>query len=170
MATVAALVVVALKWALMGRYSAGERPLWSRFVWRTELVSAMHENLADPLLNEPLKGTPFVAWFFRALGASIGRRPYMGTTQLTEYDLVRIGDDVCVNEDATLQTHLFEDRVMKMSSIRIGDKCTIGSQSIVLYGARMESGSTLGHLSLLMKGEALPERTRWEGSPAALAR
>jgi carbonic anhydrase/acetyltransferase-like protein (isoleucine patch superfamily) len=55
---------------------------------------------------------------------------------------------------------------MKMSSIRIGDCSTVGSQAVVLYDARIGEGAKLGPLSLLMKGESLPAWTRWEGSPA----
>jgi non-ribosomal peptide synthetase-like protein len=90
----------------------------------------------------------------------------METTALTEFDLIEVGDDVALNQDCTLQTHLFEDRIMKMSHIRIGDNCTVGARAIVLYDSAMESGSRLGDLSLLMKGESLPAQTHWEGSPA----
>jgi non-ribosomal peptide synthetase-like protein len=162
----ATLAVVVLKWLLMGRFQSGERPLWCRFVWCNELVTAMHENLAEPLFNSVLEGTPYAAWFFRLLGAKIGRRVYIGTSCFTEYDLVEIGDSVCLNDDCTLQTHLFEDRVMKMSAIRIEAGCTVGPNSVVLYDTHMKTGSTLAGLSLLMKGETLPARTYWEGSPA----
>lgn len=165
----AALLVVGLKWAVVGRFRAGEHPLWSSFVWRTELVTAMHENLADPFFNQLLRGTPFAAWFFRALGAKIGRRVHLGTTQLTEYDLVTVGDDACIGEDATLQTHLFEDRVMKVARVSIGERCTVGAQSIVLYDTTMEAGARLAPLSLLMKGETLPRESAWAGSPARAA-
>lgn len=165
-----ACAVVAAKWALVGRYREGERPLWSSFVWRTELVAALHENLADPLFNELLKGTPFLPWFFRAMGAKIGRRVLMATTQLTEYDLVRVDDDACLDSDCTLQTHLFEDRVMKMSTVHVGARCTVGAESVVLYGTSMAPGSTLAPLSLLMKGESLPADTRWAGIPAIAER
>ncbi len=158
--------LIALKWSLMGRYRPGERPLWSTFVWRNELVNAVHEHLSNDWFVGILKGTPFICWVFRALGARIGRRVYLETTDLTEHDLVRLGDDVCVNADATLQTHLFEDRVMKMSTVEVGDRCTIGGLSLVLYDTRMEPDSNLNSLSLLMKGETLPAGTRWEGIPA----
>jgi len=163
---VAALFVIGTKWLLMGRYRPAEKPLWSGFVWRTELITALHENLVDPLLNEIVMGTPFATWFYRGLGAIIGKRVYLGTSYFTEYDLVEIGDDSCVNEDATIQTHLFEDRVMKMSRIRIGDRCTVGASAVVLYDSVMRDGSSLGPLSLLMKGETLPAASSWEGSPA----
>ena len=167
---VAALIVIAMKWTVIGRYRAGERPLWSTFVWRTELVTAMHENLADPFFNELLRGTPFAAWFFRALGAKIGRGVYMGTTRLTEYDLITVGDGACLNDECTLQTHLFEDRVMKVSSVTIGDRCSVGAESVILYDTQMEPRSRLAPLSLMMKGETLPSCSRWEGSPARPAR
>lgn len=162
----AALFVAAMKWLLMGRYRPAEKPLWSGFVWRTELVTALHENLADPLFNQMLMGTPLAPWYYRALGARIGKRAWLGSSHFTEYDLVEIGDDVCIDEEATIQTHLFEDRVMKMSRIRIGDRCTVGPGAVVLYDSTMRDGARLGPLSLLMKGEMLPAASSWQGSPA----
>jgi non-ribosomal peptide synthetase-like protein len=162
----AAGFVIAAKWLLMGRYLPGEKPLWSPFVWRTELLTALHENVADGFLVDMLCGTPWVCWFFRLLGARIGRRVFLDTTCLTEFDLIRIGDDAAINAASTLQTHLFEDRVMKMSTIDIGPRCTVGTASVVLYDSAMSADSRLGDLSLLMKGETLPAGTQWQGSPA----
>jgi non-ribosomal peptide synthetase-like protein len=163
---VAVLFAIAMKWLLVARYRPGEQPLWSDFVWRSELATSLRENLADLYLLDILRGTPFLAPFFRLLGTRIGRRVYMDTTDITEFDLVHIGDDVALNRFCTIQTHLFEDRVMKMSTIDIGDRCSVGAMSLVLYDTTMEEGSSLGNLSLLMKGEVLPAGTAWEGSPA----
>jgi non-ribosomal peptide synthetase-like protein len=90
----------------------------------------------------------------------------METTDISEFDLVRIGDEAALNADCTIQTHLFEDRVMKMSNIDIGPRCKVGAGSLVLYDTRLEEGAALGDLSLLMKGETLPAWTSWEGIPA----
>jgi non-ribosomal peptide synthetase-like protein len=163
----ATLFSAALKWLLMGRYRPCERPLWSVFVWKTELVTSLRENLADLYLLDVLKGTPFLALCFRLFGTKVGRRVYLETTDLTEFDLVRIGDDAALNRDCTIQTHLFEDRVMKMSTIDIGPRCSVGAVSLVLYDTMMGDGSVLGGLSLLMKGEVLPAGTAWEGVPAS---
>ena len=52
--------------------------------------------------------------FFRLMGCKIGKRVFTDTTDHSqEFDLVSIGDDAALNEDVGLQTHLFEDRVMK---------------------------------------------------------
>jgi non-ribosomal peptide synthetase-like protein len=162
--------VVLLKWLVMGRYKPTTQPLWSTFVWRTELITATYENLAVSNLLEPLRGTPWLPAYLRLLGCTIGRRCYMDTTDVTEYDLVKIGDDVALNDFAGLQTHLFEDRVMKVSGVKVGDRATIGSYAIVLYDAEIGEDAQLGDLSVVMKGETLPAGTSWEGSPARLAR
>ncbi len=169
-ALAAGAFVIMLKWLVIGRYKPTTRPLWSVFVWRTELVTSTYENLVVPLLLEPLRGTPYINIFLRLMGCKIGKRVYTDTTDITEHDLVSIGDDVALNENAGLQTHLFEDRVMKVSSIQIGHRATVGSLAIVLYDSLMQNDSQLGDLSVLMKGEALPVGTAWEGSPAQPAR
>lgn len=157
---------IVLKWLLIGRYKAAEHPLWSHFVWRTELMAAVHEHLAMPALGGMLIGTPFLPWYFRLLGARIGRRCCLETPYLTEFDLVHLGNDVTLGYQADPQTHLFEDRVMKMSTVTIGDNCSVGPLAVVLYDAEMKPGSRLDGHSLLMKGETLPPYTRWHGSPA----
>jgi non-ribosomal peptide synthetase-like protein len=161
----AALVMIGFKWLMMGFYRPCERPLWSPFVWRTEVVTSLLDNFASPFFLDLLVGTPYICWFFRLLGAKIGKRVYLDTTEMTEFDLVQIGNDVSVNLDCTLQTHLFEDRVMKMSHIRVGDGCNLGAMSLVLYDSEIHAGTTVGDLSLVMKGETLPAGSAWTGIP-----
>ena len=165
----AVAIVVAAKWILIGTYKPGEYPLWSCFVWRTELLTALHEHLADPFLVRLVLGTPLAPWFFRLLGAKIGKRVFMDTTSLTEFDLITIGDDVCLNQDSVVQTHLFEDREMKTDRIAIGDGVSVGSRAIVLYDSAVHAGTTLDDLSLVMRGESLPADGTFRGVPARRA-
>ena len=71
-----------------------------------------------------------------------------------------------VGTEVSLQTHLFEDRVMKMSAVTVKAGATIGTRAIVLYDTVVGDGVSLGPLSLLMKGEQLTPGTRWHGIPA----
>ena len=66
------------------------------------------------------------------------------------------------------KTHLFEDRILKSSHVRIGDGCSVGNMSVVLYDTHMERGASIGPLSLLMKGETLSAQTRWIGIPTGM--
>lgn len=169
-AAAAGAFVVFLKWLVIGRYRPAVLPLWNRFVWCSELVTSTYENLAVPLVCELLKGTPFLPMYWRLLGAKFGRRVFCDTTDITEFDMVSVGDDTSLNWECGLQTHLFEDRVMKISTVRVGASCSVGSLAIALYDSEMQEGATLEGLSILMKGETLPPRTSWIGSPARKCR
>lgn len=85
-------------------------------------------------------------------------------TDIAEHDLVRIGDEVALNEYSGLQPHLFEDRVMKVGGVAVADRAVIGSYAIVLYDVEIGEEPSSGNLSVVMKGETLPARTSWEGS------
>jgi non-ribosomal peptide synthetase-like protein len=158
---------ILLKWLLIGRYRAGEKPLWCGFIWLTELVTGVYSNLCVAFFLELLRGTPFIVWPLRGLGMKIGRRCYLDSTWFSEFDLNEIGDEVALNGNACPLTHLFEGRVMKLGRIRIGDRCTLGAESAMQYDTEIEAGSSLGDLSLLMKGDVLPGGTHWHGIPAA---
>jgi non-ribosomal peptide synthetase-like protein len=90
----------------------------------------------------------------------------MDATDITEFDCVTIGDYVAINAGACLQTHLYEDRLMKVGRIKVGNDVTIGAGSTVLYDTQLGDGSIIGPLTLVMKGEELPVRSSWVGSPA----
>jgi len=163
------LAVVALKWLLVGRYRPRAAPMWTPFVWLSEAVTNVYESLAVPNLLEHLRGTPLLPWALRMLGTKIGRGVYLDTTDLTEFDCVCIGDRAELNGWCGPQTHLFEDRVMKIGLVEIGAEATIGESSTVLYDTRVGERVVLGPLTLVAKGERLPPDTAWEGSPAAAA-
>lgn len=158
-------VLVFLKWTLVGRYKTGVHPLWCNFVWRGELITGSYEAFFTRFLMPPLLGTPFAVWPMRALGMHIGKRCYLDSTWFTEMDLVSIGDDVALNENANVQTHLFEDRIMKVGTVTIGNRCTLGFMSFVLYDTKLGDESKLDDLSLVMKGESLPAHSSWHGIP-----
>ncbi|MEO7026376.1 MAG: Pls/PosA family non-ribosomal peptide synthetase, partial [Caulobacteraceae bacterium] len=162
----AGAIVLALKWLVIGRYRGRTAPLWSLFVWRSELVTSTYETLVAGQFLGPLQGTPYINIFLRLMGCRIGKRVFTDTTDITEFDLVRVGDDAALNAGCGLQTHLFEDRVMKLGPIDVGRRAAIGRLSIVLYDSVLEEGARLGDLSVVMKGETLPADTSWEGSPA----
>lgn len=165
--SVAVVVLVALlKWVVVGRYRPRVEPLWSLFVRRTEFVTGIYEAAAVPALLGVLSGTPMLGPLLRLYGVKVGRRSLVDTTYITEFDLVRIGDDTLVGPDVSLQTHLFEDRVMKMDVVDLGSQVTVGTRSVVLYGSEVGDTVRLAPLSLVMKGESLPAGTAWTGIPA----
>jgi len=162
--------VAVFKWLLIGRYKQRAVPMWTPFVWLSEATTNLYEGIAVPNFMRYLRGTPWLPWALNLLGCRIGKGVYLDTTDITEFDCVRIGDHTELNALTCPQTHLFEDRVMKIDEVRIGRQVNIGPRTTVLYSASVADNVQLGPMTLVMKGESLPQDTRWAGNPAAPAR
>jgi len=162
--------VVGFKWLLIGRYRKQSEPMWTPFVWLSEGVTNMYEGIAVPNFLRYLRGTPWLPLAFNLLGAKIERGVYLDTTDITEFDCVSIGEYSELNALTCPQTHLFEDRVMKIDHVVIGKRVYMGPRSAVLYSAAVGDNARLGALTLVMKGEHIPAHSHWVGCPAAPAR
>jgi non-ribosomal peptide synthetase-like protein len=160
------VVVIILKWITMGRYEPMIRPMWSWWAMRTEAVAVIYWGMAGRVLLDHLRGTPFLPWVMRLFGVKLGRGVFMNMTDITEFDCVSVGDFAALNELCALQTHLYEDRVMKVGRVCVGKGVSVGAGSTVLYDALVSDYARLGPLTLVMKGEQIPAHTEWVGAPA----
>ena len=162
---VAAAVSTVAKWALIGRIPAQERPLWSSFVWRSEVADTFVEMVAAPWFAQAATGTPALVWWLRSLGAHIGRGVWCESYWLPEADLAFLGDGATVNRGCVVQTHLFHDRIMSMDTVTLDAGATLGPHSVILPAARIGEHGTVGPASLVMRGELVPVGSRWSGNP-----
>lgn len=161
------IIPLLMKWILIGKYKESNHPMWSLRVWLSEMITSTYEALCIPFLLDYLKGTPWLPIVLRLFGVKIGKRVFLNTADFTEFDMISIGDDCAFNEDCGAQTHLFEDRVMKIGTVNIGNRVTVGSRSIILYNTIIGQDILIGGLSLIMKGEILENNTDWSGSPVS---
>lgn len=164
-ATVAAGITVVAKWALIGRIRAGNHPLWSSFVWRNELVDTFVEVIGAPWFARPATGSAVLNVWLRALGAKIGTGVWCETYWLPETDLIDLRDGATVNQGCVVQTHLFHDRVLSLDTVTLRQGATLGPNSVILPAAGLGKHATVGPMSLVMRGESVPDRTRWIGNP-----
>jgi len=162
---VAAAVTVVAKWVLVGRLRPGSHPLWSSFVWRNELADTFVEVLAAPWFARAVAGTPLLNVWLRAMGARIGRGVWCETYWLPEADLVELGDGATVNQGTVLQTHLFHDRLLSLDRVVLERGATLGPNSVILPAATLGRHATVGPVSLVMRGESVPDKTTWIGNP-----
>ncbi len=161
-----ALSSVAVKWLMMGTYHPTAKPMWSWWALRTEAVAVMYWGLAGKVLLDHLRGTPFLPWFLWLYGCRFGQGVFMDTTDITEFDCIDVGDFCAINSLSALQTHLYEDRVMKVGRVKLGTGVTVGSGSTVLYDTDVGDFARIGKLTIVMKGEGIPAHSQWEGAPA----
>lgn len=163
-AAAAAFTTIA-KWLFVGPIRAGEHPLWSSFVWRTEVSDTFTEMVAAPWFANAAAGTPALAMWLRSLGATVGRGVWTDSYWLPEPDLVTLGDGATVNRGCVVQTHLFHDRVMSIDTVTIEAGATLGPHSVILPAANIGANATVGPASLVMRGESVPVGSRWSGNP-----
>jgi len=162
---VAAGLASGVKWILVGRIRAREHPLWSSFIWRSEVADAFVELVAAPWFAQYMNGTLGLVWWLRSMGARIGKGVWCDTYWLPEADLVVMEDAATVNRGCVVQTHLFHDRVMSLGEVRLRAGATLGPHSVILPAAVIGEHGTVGPASLVMRGEFVPDGSRWSGNP-----
>jgi UDP-3-O-[3-hydroxymyristoyl] glucosamine N-acyltransferase len=96
----------------------------------------------------------------------VGKRLYDAGLNMPEKTLVTIGDYCTFNEGVHVQGHSMEDGTFKSGHIVIGNRCSLGVDAWVNYGATMHDGSSLGADAFLMKGEDVPDSATYSGNPA----
>ena len=158
---------ISAKWLIIGRRCIGTYP-WDTsnycMRWNIDLiVQRMRGKLLDLL-----GGSAFIVWYYRALGANIGKNvclfPVGSDPMFTEPDLVTVGDNACINY-AFVINHVNTRGDFQLNTINIGSNCTLRAYSRAMAGSVMESGSTLQERSLLMPGEKLLKQNKKTGWP-----
>ncbi len=162
---IASLIPVVTKWLVVGVFRAGDRTLFSTFVWRSELADNFVEPLAVPSLVRMSLGTPMFNVWARLMGTRIGRDVWCETWWLPEFDLITLEDRCTVNRGTVLQTHLFHDRVMSIEPVVLRRGASLGPNSFLLPGASVGERSTIGPVSLVLRQDSIPSDSVWEGNP-----
>jgi non-ribosomal peptide synthetase-like protein len=109
-------------------------------------------------------GTVLSNIILRRMGCRIGKRTIISSPmQASDWNAVSFGDDCMVN--GFLQFHTFENMLLKVKRTEIEDGSDINFGATVMGGARIEPGTTLLPLSLVLK-EMYLTTAIYEGSPA----
>ena len=174
-AVLALLIVIAAKWALMGRRTPGKYD-WdkSSYCQRWQILLTIerirrHCYGGDGVIGL-LTGTHFAVVYFRALGAKIGADCALwagGHVSLlfTEPDLLTLGDRVAV-DDASLVAHINSRGNFSLNALSVGDRSALRSGSRLLSGASMAPDACLLEHTLIMAGDVAEEGTTYQGWPA----
>lgn len=158
------LLILALKWLLLGRARPGTHPLWSCWCSRWDFLYVAWGVYARGTLTA-LEGTPLLTLYLRAMGLKLGKGVVLGSgfSQVVDPDMIELGDGATVT--AAFQAHTFEDRVLKLDKVRIGAEATVGSNTVPLYGATIGKGAYVAPHSVIMKDEHLLPHRHYEGAP-----
>ncbi|MCP2244020.1 non-ribosomal peptide synthetase [Lentzea aerocolonigenes] len=158
------LIVLAMKWLLLGKVRPGIHPLWSCWCSRWDFLYVAWGVIASGTLAA-LEGTLLLAVYLRRMGMKIGKRVVLGDGfgQVVDPDMLQFDDGATVN--AMFQAHTFEDRVLKIDRVTVGPNSTLAHGTVPLYGAEIGEGTYAAAHSVVMKHERLLPHTRYEGAP-----
>ncbi|MEK6323201.1 MAG: amino acid adenylation domain-containing protein [Acidobacteriota bacterium] len=158
------LLVLALKWGLLGRVRPGMHAFWSCWCSRWDFLYVAWESYASGPLSF-LEGTLLLSCYLRAMGARVGRRVVLGGgfAQVVDPDMLQFEDGATVS--CQFQAHTFEDRVLKIDRVMIRRRATVGSGTVLLYGADIGAQAHVAPHSVVMKRESLLPGHSYVGSP-----
>jgi acetyltransferase-like isoleucine patch superfamily enzyme len=160
------VLAVVLKWLVMGTYKAENHTFFSNFHYRWAIMLNFKGAMAP--LADHLTGTAFQIWYYRAMGAKIGKNAYIAGIAL-EFDLLELGDGAAINDDCDATAHTVERMVLKMAPVKVEANASIFPGSVVMPGGLMEKGSLLLERSQVLKGDVVRAREVWAGQPAKRA-
>ncbi|CAF0817778.1 unnamed protein product [Adineta steineri] len=114
-----------------------------------------------------LGNTQWLIRLFRAYGANIGNNVILPDVfSIFDYNLVTIGDHVRLNMNAIIVGHTFEQRILKLVPVTVGNSCVLMSGSFVMSGCKLMGNNRLYPFTLVMKNDLLQPNTQWKGLPA----
>lgn len=173
-AILAITMVIAAKWALLGRRQVGNYDWdkssycqrWQLFLTFEKLRRQCYSG--NGILGM-LTGSHYAVMYFRALGANIGKdcslfSGGLPSLMFTEPDLLTLGDRVAV-DDASLVSHINSRGVFNLNPLVVGDRSVLRSGARLLSGANMGEDATLLEHTLVMAGDIVDDGTTYQGWP-----
>jgi len=130
---------------------------WGRYVISTHVVRM--------LAGSPFRATPVWTAYLRLNGARVGRGAFVNSLALFDHNLLEIGDGAVIGSDVHMSGHTVERGVVKTAAVRIGDKVTIGVESVIEIGAEIGDGAQVGALSFVPKFARLEPGRTYVGIP-----
>ncbi len=124
-------------------------------------------HLARLCAGSLFRGTPLWTMHLRLHGARLGRRVFVNSLSVSDYNLIDCGDDVVIGAGVHLSGHTVEGGVVKTARVRMGSDVTIGLEAIVEIGVEIGSHVQVGALSFVPKYTRLAANQIYAGVPAA---
>ncbi|XP_051120905.1 uncharacterized protein LOC127244416, partial [Andrographis paniculata] len=120
-------------------------------IWSVEFVKwwALYkaQEVSSKVLAVHLRGTVFINYWFRMLGAKIAPSALLDTVDITDPYLVSIGEDTVIAEGALLQSHDVKNGILSFCPIKIGAGASIGPYAVLQRGMTVDDGDEVAALT-----------------------
>ena len=163
---VTALLPVALKWLLIGRWRARTFPIWGLTYLRFWIVKRAVR--ASPMVL--FLGSPLYSLYLRSLGAKIGPDVVVLSRSVPVCtDLITLGAGTVIRKDVSFLGYRAEAGWITTGPVTLGRSAQVGEGSVLDIDTVMGDAAQLGHASSLHAGQTVPAGACFHGSPAVPA-
>ena len=145
------LMLILIKWIVMGRLKEGYFGLWSAKFAQRWIVRQCCRTYFEYTPWKYMTETGLITFLQRCLGCNIGEDSYIRSDCIEEFDLVSIGD-ACSADGYLGKVSL---GVLSVFPIYIGSDCTIGLNSVIETGSSLQDHVCVGPKGLVTKNSIL---------------
>src|SRR2546427_12315673 len=159
------LEVVVVKWLIDQRVKPGSYRVHGSFYIRNWLVEQLYALSLD--LTAQLRATLYLAPWFKALGAKLGRNVELSTAATPTPDLLTIEEGATIADEVDLGPSRVENGWMTVAPTKIGRRTFLGNSAVVPAGTTIGENSLLGVLTVppSAPGQAVQGGSSWLASP-----
>ena len=121
-----------------GCYELGS-PVFLRWL----IYAGLHLWLVNIVLPF-IRGNNWIKIYLRIAGAKVGKQTFVNTSHIYDTYLLEIADHVVVGGEAFLNCHLYENGLLNLGKIVLGEGTTIGGKAYLTPGTTTGKNSTVG--------------------------
>ncbi|XP_057823986.2 uncharacterized protein LOC131036178 [Cryptomeria japonica] len=131
-------------------------------VWSVDFVKwwtlYRARDFASTMLATHLRGTVFILWWYRLLGADIGKDVVLDSTDITDPSMVSIADEAVISDGATLESHQVKNGMLFLGPVKIGSRSLVGPFALLQMGTVLASGSVVPALHRTEIGQSFGKK------------
>ena len=113
-----------------------------------------------------VRTTPIIVWFYRGMGAKIGKNTLISTTRLWDCDLIEIGKNSIIGGNVAIACHLtttLGKGILK--KVKIGNRVSIGADTMIYPGVVIEDNVIVAPCSMVPIDSHLERKSVYAGVP-----
>lgn len=123
------------------------------------------ERLADASGAREVGGAPWMLWYARALGATVGKGVSLHTLPPVT-GLIELGDYSSVEPETDISGYWVDGDVVHVGDIVVGKEARVGARCTLLPGTRIGDAAHVESGSCVTGVKPVKAGARWSGSPA----
>ncbi len=123
-------------------------------------------NISLHFFLKLIRSTMLLNFYYKLFGLKIGRNTKINSVQMSDYDIIFIGDNCNIGYDAVINGHTVENGKVIRKAVRIGNNVTIGQFSIISPGVVIEDNVIVGANAVVPKNRILKTDGVYAGIPA----